>query len=659
MRRISSTAGPRVTLLRCNEPLVARPNPFSPSSHRHRRTTSSLDLDRITACRYSSFRDRSGVTRATRSPRSAFPILPNRPARRSFWSVEKAVAEAEKEAHEAAEAGAKQSSSPLPVPPIVPSGISATSLIKHSTAESLLSLPECKMVLDFLNGSNPDGGESSSIEAAQAKEAHSNLKRARDILQSMPELQLATLLLEADLHSFCGEFDSALDALSRYEHSKKNNDASKMSKNESKRLQFLRAKLLVHSGKFSRALAEYEDLLEGMEREAERQMQRMQTQRKRGGEESLPVIHGAAALNGVGVTSLLLHARGDDDASESDIIESLETVTEMLLESRKEALLSPAHARLAVDLGLAASISLTNLGVAHRLVSNDNKGGEQSMECWKRGLETLDFILQDAANTATIIPNWVIQCMESVRGRLYCNMAWSLLGLNLMGKGGKSSDETLKEASEAAKKALDISDELINGSKLMREYADAEKDLNGVANGGNGEVDSTDTTIISTNSAKGNAPSRHPLSVLWAAYHRAESARALGLVAGCYTAAGAAVTAEGLFQSALDASSSYPLGQRLGSRGGGGTGAGKGVSLSSPNLGLIARDVRTRYATLLDGWEKRRGDADRLRSRAREIEEEGVLKGYVERSRDDSSGKANISGLEASLWLFAPSDFER
>ena len=86
-------------------------------------------------------------------------------------------------------------------------------------------------------------------------------------------------------------------------------------------LQFIKAKLLVHSGQFTHALSEYEDILEGMEREVERQtqqalklaeQQQQQKQQQDGSEKllsqqedilnnSLPVIHGASALTGVGV----------------------------------------------------------------------------------------------------------------------------------------------------------------------------------------------------------------------------------------------------------------------------------------------------------------------------------------------------------------------
>jgi len=534
-------------------------------------------------------------------------------------------------------------------------------------------------VLDLLNrsdrrrrsGEDGRGGDGGIAEptAARAKEAYSDLRRARDILRSMPELHAATYLLEVDLSHLCGNFDSALEGLARYEH---HLSTKKSEGDERTQLQFMKAKVLVHSGQFTHALSEYEDLLECMEREAERQVQRRQD--KKGGEDDvpLPVIHGAAALTGIGVTKLLAHLRGDGvdaDGDESDIIESMETAVDVLLESRKDASSNPLYAEMAIDLGIAACISLTNLGVAHCLLDED--GASRSIDYWKRGLETLDVVLHDSTHSVTIIPKHKFQCMESIKARLHCNISWALLGFkspDYSSGSGASLDsiteETLKDASDSAKKALDIYDELMNGPKLLRDETCKEG-----ADGKPAEEDATATqeweqvlrekaTELRGQSDPTKMPKDLPLSHLWMAYHRSESARALGLVAQCYASAGAAVTAEGLFQSALDASSSYPFGQSLNFREENVDGAValRGVASSSPNLGLIARDVRLWYAMLCNNWEKRNGDADRLRSDALKIEGMGVLYGFL---RDDNGTKQPVSGLEASLWLFNPLDFKR
>ena len=629
---------------------------------------------------------------------------------RLFWSSTDDIAQAV----ESDNTAVSNESSSLPIPPLTPSNISATSLINPITIESIKSLPECQFVLNLLNGESgvsDDNNESTSassssscsesiINPATINEAHTNLERARDILQSMPEeLQMATYLIEVDLLSQCGKFDVALDRLTRYELyiNKQHANNNDYHPNEKKKydeikvqLQFVKAKLLLNSGQFSHALSEYEDMLEHMERMVERQIQlamKLQQQQNQQSDHhqnqeedvfmnnTLPVIHGASALTGVGVTKLLIHTREDfteGGAAESDIIESIQTATEMLVESRKDAAASPLHSELAIDLGIAASISYTNLGVAHCLLYKKNK---RAIKYWNRGIKLLDAILADAVNTAIIIPSYKFQCMESVRARLYCNISSTLLGLNsavVVMEGGEeketTSEETLKEASDAAKKALDIYDELINGSKLMRGDGSTGND----DTGNDDDAKSTTTKEGDATSSedwehilrgKANSeedatgptkkkPKELPISHLWKPYHQSESARALGLVAQCYASAGAAVTAEGLFQSSLDASSSHPIGQSLKDDE---KGMVKGVALSSPSLGLIARDVRVWFALLCDDWDKRKGDADRLRSEALKIED-GVLKDFV---RDENGTKRSVSGIESSLWLLSPLDFKR
>jgi hypothetical protein len=491
--------------------------------------------------------------------------------------------------------------------------------------------------------------------------------------------------------------------------------------------QFEKARLYAASGKFAESLSEYEDVLEWMEKETEDMIERRRRRIDIGidvndddsaaaaddHDDALPVIHGAAALNGVGVTKLLLHLRdrvggkeGDDGGGRrrdanvdiDELLEGLDTATEILLESRGDASTSPDHYQLAIDLGLAASIALANAGAARILLIDDCTAPDgvghrrRALELWHEGISTLDSILVNASNSLIVIPRHKFVCMESVRARLYCNIAWTLLGFptnhpssspdggvgGVRGVGGddtastsqKVSDENLRDASDAAKRALDIYDELMNGPKFMRDGViddgDGEK-----SRGGEDEDVTTDREweeILRDAAAEGRdddgtskTPAESPLSPLWAAYHKCESARALGLVARCYALAGSAVTAEGLFQAALDASSSHPFGRKYKSGAGGsdrtrgGARAETGVSLSSPNLGLIARDVRCWYAMLCDDWDRRGGDAARLRSDASMIEDEGALRGYV---RDANGAKRSVSGMESSLWLFSPSNFK-
>ncbi|KAK1741328.1 hypothetical protein QTG54_007806 [Skeletonema marinoi] len=568
---------------------------------------------------------------------------------RSFWSSSSSQEDDEPSKNTAN----KSPASLLPVPPLTPSNISATSLLSNSTITSLQSLPEIKSALDILYSTNNHPTTNTSIE-----QVHSNLQRARDILQSIPELHSSTYLISMDLYTLSGQYDLALENLARYNHH------SLQQKKRNKRtlllhLQFLKAKLYLLSGQFTLALSEYEDLLDVMEQRVQRQLKNQQRSEVQRG---VSVIEGAATLSGVGLTKLLLVLHQDSTtataASANEIIEAIETSTEMLLESRRDALRSPKHAELAIDLGIAASISLTNLGIAHcTLLGNKVK----SIELWKQGLDMLDTILGDAMNTAMIIPRHKFIWMESIRARLHCDIACLLLGLENDDATKKQLEEdTLKHASEAAKKGLDIYDELINGAKILRGESDGSDDN---AQDGNEDDDNKKEweRILQEEVKKKQAeddedkPPEVALSPLWIDYHRCESARALGLVAHCYAQAGAAVTSEGLFQSALDASSSYPLGQSLRSNSNVVVvDDGKGIAQSSPNLGLIARDVRLWYAMLCNNWEKRKGDADRLLADAQTIDEDMIFQGY-----SSEEEKKRVSGMICSLWLFSPLDFER
>ncbi|KAL3783789.1 hypothetical protein HJC23_000378 [Cyclotella cryptica] len=542
------------------------------------------------------------------------------------------------------------------LPLLIPSSIPLSVLLSSTVIDSFRSLPESRAVLDIIDGLLGTNNSNAQGEADRIlKQAQTNVQRARDIFQSLPDLHAATYLLEASLQTHVGKHEMAIDSILRYQHSSHNMDPVS--------LQFMKAKLMFHAGKFNHALSEYEDMLEFMEGEVERQMKRKQQQNRKDGGDTLPVINGAAALTGVGLTKLMIHQISQheydnaDNTTKREIIEAIQTATEMLLESRKDALVSAKHSSLALDLGLAAAISLTNFGVVHRLVSGKPN---RAIKCWKQGLEVLDQMLHDSMNSATIIPKDKFQCMESLRARLYCNISCVLLhldaNLEVQDELPKIDEDTLKEASEMARKALGIYDGMLNSPTGTSNEKDVSADTD------NSSVDYTEDSKEWDELLKENPnlleeeensdevdQYDQAVSPLWLDYHRAESARALGFVASCYYHAGASVTAEGLFQSAIDASSSYPLGQclksdtdRIGL---------KGVSLSSPHLGLIARDVRLEYALLCDSWDKRKSDADKLRLGASKIEREGALTGFA--------GSMFVSGLFSSTWLFSPLDFER
>ncbi|CAJ1966685.1 unnamed protein product [Cylindrotheca closterium] len=99
--------------------------------------------------------------------------------------------------------------------------------------------------------------------------------------------------------------------------------------------------------------------------------------------------------------------------------------------------------------------------------------------------------------------------------------------------------------------------------------------------------------------------------------------RVLSTVADCYHQAGSAVTAEGLFQTAID----------------------KKKVFLHPSVLLELQDSYLSYAKLCENWEKRGGDAKQLKDRAMEIENQ---------LPDGWKGK---SGVYSSLWFWTPGDF--
>ena len=90
--------------------------------------------------------------------------------------------------------------------------------------------------------------------------------------------------------------------------------------------------------------------------------------------------------------------------------------------------------------------------------------------------------------------------------------------------------------------------------------------------------------------------------------------QALSLVASCYTIAGSAVTAQGLFQSALDKYSESSDNFLF-----------KNIDYNPYSL-MWYRDTLGRYASLCQQWEKREREAETLFGKQKELEEEHMSK---------------------------------
>ena len=100
----------------------------------------------------------------------------------------------------------------------------------------------------------------------------------------------------------------------------------------------------------------------------------------------------------------------------------------------------------------------------------------------------------------------------------------------------------------------------------------------------------------------------------------------LGLAASCHALVGSAVTAEGLFLSAIDRYHPNPN------------------STMNVLQYLELKHIYSEYAVLLDDWEKREGDAKRMRDAALKIDSTCLPKAWVDASRNDG-GDCWLSGL--------------
>jgi hypothetical protein len=171
---------------------------------------------------------------------------------------------------------------------------------------------------------------------------------------------------------------------------------------------------------------------------------------------------------------------------------------------------------------------------------------DEGLSAFRDGINLLD----QTEASAPALPLQMKATADFIRSQLYCSMAWTLLQL----------DDELKLASEYSSTALSIAEKL------------------------EGKLCETD-------------------------YRRALG-RSLRLVASCYAQADSAVTAEGLFQSAIDSLKK----------------ASKN-SLSQLDL----RDTHDGYARLLHQWDKRSRDAENQEKNSANVNE-SLSQGWRDKS---------------------------
>lgn len=189
---------------------------------------------------------------------------------------------------------------------------------------------------------------------------------------------------------------------------------------------------------------------------------------------------------------------------------------------------------------------------------------DSALRTWFQGLQKTE---SDRSETTELLgAHYLIAASKMLQSNIQANLAWGVLNYE------KDRSDRLSKASEYAGKALKVHD---------------------------------DADIHNNLGAEGMC-------------------RVLSIVASCYHEAGSAVTAEGLFQSAVDKKKILPAG---------------------PLSQLELRDACLWYAKLCRKWEKREGDAKRLEQEAAKI--------------DDSLPVAwkGKSGIHGSLWFWTPGDF--
>lgn len=227
-------------------------------------------------------------------------------------------------------------------------------------------------------------------------------------------------------------------------------------------------------------------------------------------------------------------------------------------------------------LNLSCAASYSNQGIAELTSSLVQSKSikkfvpmDSAMNSWRLALSILEDIERDSTLLNALGQEEII-FMKSTKARTYANMTWALLFSDAYASTGNSlmNEETLKLASEYAGLALKINDDIENADQNL--------------------------------------------------------GRILTLVASCYARAGSAVTAEGLFQSSMDALEESSM---------------------NPFITLDARSAHLNYSNLCKNWEKRSADAKKHKKLA--LEYDDSLKG---------SSWQGVCSLYSGLHLFGTSE---
>ena len=234
--------------------------------------------------------------------------------------------------------------------------------------------------------------------------------------------------------------------------------------------------------------------------------------------------------------------------------------------------------------GITAAQALLNYGIAKSVISfvveqsatpEERDDGlsdvDDGNDSWRKGMEIVDSVL---SSTTSPTMSTLAKCLKA---SLLCSMSQSILfpiGAENKLSAKDVPEKQLTVASQSCRDALQILDEL--------------------------------------NSTQTEHHSDHPHVQQFDAL----VGQALSLVASCYTIAGSAVTAQGLFQSALDKYSESSDNFLF-----------KNIDYNPYSL-MWYRDTLGRYASLCQQWEKREREAETLFGKQKELEEEHIVEGW-------------------------------
>ena len=449
-------------------------------------------------------------------------------------------------------------------PGLYPTGLGLSRNISSEVMQTISALPEISAVM-------PD--DKSTPPKLSLAEQISSLKRAEEIFQQFGgatgggggsnDHLDAVRMMLADRLILAGKFDESAVCIEAILNVGNDHEASGVD-NKSFELTIALAKAQFYSGGgFMSAAERAVDIAAEVD------------------DVSTAALRQGVAMNALALAKLACITYADESSTPDKLANETDECREMLSMATSVLNNKPSNgvdAMLTQSFALAEASSSSNQGIAEMLhhslrakaMGYDTiPSAESALKCWNTGLNMLE---QGSGS----IPK-----ADVIRSRLRSNIAMALLGTAR--HDGKIGEEDLKVASENASKSLRLLDGIIEQSSSPSDDA------------------------------------REALRTL--------SGRSLRLVADCYARGGSAVTAEGLYQSALDLLND----DKYDTHGG-------------PLALIERREVYNSYATLCANWEKRSRDSDNMKEKAQKLE--GQIGGCWQRKPYAYSG----------LWLFSTTD---